>query len=142
MPSYLDFPEIQQRIIIENDWAFAFPTNIPVVPGHVLISPKRVVLSLEELSKEEVNAILELIGQLKPALKKAFGATGFNIAWNEGKDAGQTVDHFHVHVLPRKKGDTGVWQYDPRKFLYRTGSRETSPEKELQAVAEQIKKAL
>jgi hypothetical protein len=45
-------------------------------------------------------------------------------------------------MLPRKEGDTGITEYDPRKFLYRPGSRETSPDKELISVSERIKKEL
>jgi diadenosine tetraphosphate (Ap4A) HIT family hydrolase len=80
--------------------------------------------------------------QLKAALLKVFQAEGFNYAWNEGKLAGQSVPHFHLHILPRKEGDTGILEYEPRKFLYRPGERETSPEQELNAVAELIKKEL
>jgi diadenosine tetraphosphate (Ap4A) HIT family hydrolase len=56
--------------------------------------------------------------------------------------AGQSVPHFHLHIVPRKQGDEGITEYEPRKFLYRPGSRETTPEEELRAVAEQIKKAI
>jgi len=132
--------DVQSRVIIENDLAFAFPTNIPIVSGHTLISPKREVVNYDDLTKEEKEAIFDLLGRIKKSLIKAFGAEGFNVAWNEGEVAGQSVKHFHLHVLPRKEGDSGVTEYDPRKFLYRPGERETTPEEELQKVAEIIKK--
>lgn len=66
-------------------------------------------------------------------------AEGFNFAWNEGKDYGQSVPHFHLHVVPRSPGDEGITEYEPRKFLYRPGSREDSPETELAAVAAEIR---
>lgn len=135
-------PEIKERIIIENDLAWAFPTNIPIVPGHILICPKRCTAKFEDLNSMEREAIFELAEKLKPALIKTFGADGFNFAWNEGKNAGQNVPHFHLHMLSRKKGDTGVLEYEPRKFLYRPGSREDSPEEELKAVSGEIKKNL
>jgi diadenosine tetraphosphate (Ap4A) HIT family hydrolase len=100
------------------------------------------VAVLEELTSEEREAIFELAKILKTALKKVFGATGFNQAWNEGIDAGQSVPHFHLHLVPRKEGDTGITGYDPRKFLYRPGSREKTPDSELSAVVEFIKKSL
>ena len=49
--------------------------------------------------------------------------------------AGQTVPHFHLHILPRKKGDTGITQYEPRIFLYRPGTRATLPQEELASLA-------
>ena len=76
------------------------------------------------------------------ALKKSFGAEGFNFAWNDGKLAGQSVPHFHLHIIPRKQDDTGILEYEPRKFIYRPGERESSPEEELQSVSRLIKEAI
>ncbi len=140
--AYCEIPAIQQRAIIKNDLVWAFPTNIPIVPGHILIAPVRCVAKFEELTPEEVAAVFDLLSKLKKALVKVFGAEGFNYAWNEGKLAGQSVPHFHLHVLPRKSGDTGIVEYEPRKFLYRPGEREESPEVELQKIATLIKKEL
>ncbi|MEA2715168.1 MAG: adenylyltransferase, partial [Candidatus Parcubacteria bacterium] len=121
---------------------WAFPTNIPIVPGHILVAPVRCVESLRELTAQEKTAILDLISILAKALEQAFQAEGFNYAWNEGELAGQSVPHLHVHVLPRKKGDSGITRYEPRDFLYRPGSREISPDNELLAVAESVRKHL
>lgn len=138
--AYCTIPEIKKRTIIENKLAWAFPTNIPIVPGHTLISPKRCVAKFEEMTKAEVEAVFSLLRKLKTALTKTFGAEGFNIAWNEDELAGQSVPHFHLHLLPRKTGDTGITSYEPRKFLYRPGSREKTQEKELLAISKLIKK--
>ena len=139
--AYCEIPEIKERTIFENDLAWSFPTNIPIVSGHVLIAPKRCVAKYEDLTKAEKEAIEELRMKICDSLKKAFDAEGFNFAWNDGKNCGQSVPHFHLHVLPRKTGDTGITEYEPRKFLYRPGEREATPEQELRAVAELIKKA-
>lgn len=135
-------PDIQERIIVENKLAFAFPTNIPITPGHTLIAPVRCVSSFDDLTNGEVAALFALRKRAADALKKAFGYRGFHFVWNEGKVAGQSVPHFHLHIVPRKKGDTGITIYEPRTFLYRPGSREPSPEAKLQAVANQIRRAL
>ncbi|MFA6314832.1 MAG: HIT family protein [Candidatus Paceibacterota bacterium] len=136
---YCEIPEIKKRLICENDLAWAFPTNIPIVPGHVLIAPKRCVALFEDLTDEEKSAIFDIRNKMKKALIKIFQAEGFNYAWNENDIAGQSVPHFHLHMLPRKKGDDGITEYEPRKFLYRPGSRESSPEQELHAVAKLIR---
>lgn len=137
--AYCQLPEIKERKITENKLAWAFPTNIPIVPGHILIVPKRCVAALDSLSSEEKIALFDLVKKIKPALIKLFGAEGFNYAFNEGKLAGQSIPHFHLHMLPRKEGDTGITKYEPREFLYRPGSREPSPEIELKKVAKEIR---
>lgn len=139
---YCTIPEIKARTILENKHAWAFPTNIPIVPGHILISPKRCVAKFEDMTKIEIEAVFNLFHKLKTALEKTFKADGFNMAWNEGVLAGQSVPHFHLHVLPRKDGDTGILKYEPRKFIYRPGSREASEEKELQKIVKLIKNNL
>jgi len=132
--------DIKSRKIAENDLAFAFLTNIPIVPGHTLIVPKRCIAKYRDLTPKEKEAIEELRKKITKALEKAFGAKGFNYAWNENEVAGQAIPHFHLHVVPRKEGDAGIIEYEPRKFLYRPGSRETTPEKELEKVSELIRK--
>lgn len=133
---------ISVRIIYKDNLAMMFPTNIPITPGHTLICPARHVSKINELSDEEIIAIKNHIIRLKYALMKSLGAEGFNIAWNEGVSAGQAVEHLHIHVVPRKKGDTGISEYEPRKFLYRPGSRNESPDQELEEVAQLIIKNL
>lgn len=139
---YCSLPEIKAREIIHNDLALAFPTNIPITPGHTLIVPRRCVRTLETLTKEERLAILDLADTIMLALIKLYEAEGFNCVWNEGKLAGQSVPHFHFHIIPRKEGDTGIIGYDPRSMLYRTGDREPTSEIELIKVSEAIRKAL
>lgn len=137
---YCEFPEIKERgEVASNELAWVFPTNIPIVPGHMLIVPKRCVAKIKDMTKEEIEAIFDLRSKLEIALTELFDAEGFNYAWNEGKLAGQSVPHFHLHMLPRKTGDDGITKYDPRKFLYRPGSREATQKDELQAIAEMIK---
>lgn len=130
----------EDRSIIKNDLAWAFPTNIPIVPGHILVCPVRCVEKFEDLTKDEKEAIFDLAEKIKNSMEKTFGAEGFNQAWNENEVGDQAVPHFHLHILPRKEGDTGIYEYDPRKFLYRTsGDRKESPTEELVDVANLIR---
>jgi diadenosine tetraphosphate (Ap4A) HIT family hydrolase len=96
------------------------------------------VKKFEELTDEERKAIFDLAAEIKSVLRKVFSAEGFHHAWNEEKVAGQSIPHFHLHIVPRKAGDEGITDYEPRKFLYRPGSRETTPEAELRAITKQI----
>ena len=136
---YCNLPEIKERKIIENNLAWAFPTNIPITPGHTLISSIRCVKTLHELTIDERLAILNLADIIMDALKKTYKAEGFNCVWNQEKLAGQTVPHFHLHIIPRKDNDTGLLGYDPRSMLYRTGDREPTAEDELLLIRDLIK---
>lgn len=139
---YCSVPEIQNRAIIKNDLVWVFPTNIPITPGHTLIAPVRCAKSLEDLTKDERLAVLYMAEKIMFALRQAYGAEGFNCVWNQEKLAGQSVPHFHLHIVPRKEGDTGLLGYDPRSMLYRTGDREPSDEAELLKVRDLIRKFL
>ncbi len=141
--AFCESREIKDRTVAENGAAFAFPTNTPIVPGHILICPKRHVQYYEDTTQEEKNAIESLREKLKFALQKIFSAEGFNYAWNEEVVGGQSVPHFHLHMIPRKEGDEGVYQYEPREFLYRPGPRSVAtPNEELLEIASLIQKAL
>lgn len=137
---FCTLPEIKERQIVENEFAWAVPGNMPITVGHTLVIPKRCVAKYEDLTREEKEAVEELRVKILNALRKTFGAQGFNFAWNDEKLAGQSVPHFHLHIVPRKEGDAGIYQYEPRNFLYRSGDRGISPEQELKAVAQLIAK--
>ena len=139
---YCTLPAIKTRTIIENDLAWAFPTNIPITPGHTLVSPKRCVQRLDQLTNEEKLAIFDLAEKMMTVLKSAYQVEGFNCVWNQEKLAGQSVSHFHLHIIGRKEGDTGLLGYDPRSMLYRTGDREPTPEEELMKVKKLLQSCL
>ncbi len=97
-------------IQIENDLAFAIFDKYPVNKGHMLIIPKRHYKSFFEASKEEVLALYELTNKCKDLLKEKYNPDGYNIGININKEAGQTIMHLHVHLIPRYLGDVE----DPR----------------------------
>lgn len=135
-------PSVEGRIIEQNDYAFCFPALMPIIPGHTLISPIRPVSKFFDMNDKEIKSIFDLMEIVKIALKEVFDAEGFNHAWNEGGVAGQSVDHFHLHVLPRKKGDTGLTKYEPRDFIYRSENvenRASSPEEEIKEIVKLMK---
>lgn len=112
----------KSRIEIENDLALSFKDLYPVTEGHTLVIPKRRVQSFFELSSNEKKAMFELLESQKQDLQnKDKFITGFNIGINDGQDAGQTVMHCHIHLIPRRKGD----MKDPRG-----GVRGVIPEKQ------------
>ena len=139
MKTYNDIPEIKDRIYLENELVYACLTNLPITPGHTLIIPKRAVATFGELTSDELLAVHNLTNQVTEKLQLKVGAQGFNFAWNQGADYGQSIDHFHLQIIPRTPGDDGIYQYEPREFLYRPGTMPTSPERELADFARSLK---
>ena len=96
--------------VASNALAFAIPDQYPVSPGHTLIVPRRLVQTWFEASREEQSALFDLVGVVKSALDKELRPDGYNVGFNVGEAAGQTVMHLHVHLIPRFRGDV----VDPR----------------------------
>ena len=93
------------EVFAETLLSLGFVNLKPVVPGHVLFIPKRVVHRLGDLRRDELHDLWSLAHACSPALEQHFGATAMTFAVQDGAAAGQTVPHVHVHVLPRKAGD-------------------------------------
>ena len=137
---FCELPDIQERVVARNTLAWAFLTNIPITQWHTLVAPVRCVPGISALTHDELLAIFSLLKHVQQALVKTFSAEGFNYAWNEGQVAGQSVPHVHVQVIPRKSGDKGIYEYEPRHYLYLPGrERPISDLQELKEVAELIK---
>ena len=94
------------RIEDRNEFFVAIKDLYPVTEGHTLIIPSRHVESFFELSKDEEIAMLDMLSSQKKELSQLDTTiTGFNVGINDGEDAGQTIMHCHIHLIPRRKGD-------------------------------------
>lgn len=95
----------EKQVFYQTALSYAFTNIKPVVPGHILVSPKRVVSRVAELSPQEAADLMICAHRIAPVLQKAYEGTSLTIAIQDGKDAGQSVEHVHMHVMPRKAGD-------------------------------------
>lgn len=93
-----------------NELAFAFRDRFPVSRGHTLVVTRRVASDWFSATADERTAILALVEVVKKQLDEELHPDGYNVGFNAGEAAGQTVMHLHVHVIPRFKGDMD----DPR----------------------------
>ena len=111
-------------IIEENKFAFATLDSYPVSNQHCLIIPKRHVKEYFELSEEEIIGCDQLIKKVKIKVENNDKTIkGFNIGINSGKEAGQSIMHCHIHLIPRREGDVenpqgGVRAVIPSKQHY------------------------
>lgn len=97
----------QDALVLENEFAFAIDDRFPVTFGHLLVIPKRHVESYFDLTRDELNACDDLLRRARSAIiSKDSSVCGFNIGINDGHAAGQTIAHCHIHLIPRRAGDT------------------------------------
>ena len=109
----------------ENELAYASYDTYPVSDNHCLIIPKRHVVDYFDLSNEELIACNDLIKIIKKeVLDKDKSVKAFNIGSNAGIEAGQSIMHCHIHLIPRRKDDVknpqgGVRSVIPKKQHYK-----------------------
>jgi diadenosine tetraphosphate (Ap4A) HIT family hydrolase/5-methylcytosine-specific restriction endonuclease McrA len=100
------FCKLEKSSKIGNTLAFVLEDRFPITKGHTLICPRRHTPSFFDLGYSEQKACLNLIDEMKTKiLDSDKTVTGFNVGVNIGVDAGQTVFHCHIHLIPRRKGD-------------------------------------
>lgn len=86
--------------------SIAFVNLRPIVPGHVLVIPERIVPVMSDLSEDEYLDLWKTVRLVQGMLKRHFtNCDAFNVAVQDGFAAGQSVPHAHVHILPREEGD-------------------------------------
>ena len=108
MSPFLDIP--CSDYIFESDDFFMIYDRYPVSPGHLLIISKQLRSDYFELTSAEKAALPELIDKARSIIEEQHQPDGYNIGMNCGSAGGQTVMHFHCHVIPRYTGDMA----DPR----------------------------
>ncbi|XP_055952126.1 nitrilase and fragile histidine triad fusion protein NitFhit-like isoform X2 [Argiope bruennichi] len=92
-------------IFYKTQYSMAFVNRKCVVPGHVLVTPIRCVKRLADLSPNEVADLFLCVQTVQRKIEEAYNASSSSVAIQDGPEAGQTVPHLHVHILPRKSGD-------------------------------------
>jgi histidine triad (HIT) family protein len=116
--------EVPSAKVFENEHVFAFLDLSQVTKGHTLVIPKVHKENIFELTPEIASKVFEVVPQIANSIKKQFQPEGLNLLNNNGALAGQSVFHYHMHIIPRYgKGDGfgAVWkshedQYTPEKL--------------------------
>ena len=97
--------EIPTNAIYEDDNFKVILDMSPATRGHALILPKQHAANIYELSEETAGEVFKLAKKMATVMTEKLGCDGFNIVQNNGETAGQTVFHFHMHLIPRYKDD-------------------------------------
>ena len=121
IPSAILFENSEFKVILD-----AFPSGV----GHTLIFPKEHIEDVYEMDADTASKLFAFVTVVARALKKVLNCDGMNLIQNNGEVAGQTVFHFHMHLIPRFKGDGLRFGWPTKKFT----------DEEMQALAEEIGK--
>lgn len=97
--------EIPSATLYEDDDFRVILDLGPASKGHALILPKEHYPNLYELPDEVAEKVIKLAKKMVTRMTKALGCDGFNVVQNNGTAAGQTVFHFHMHLIPRYEND-------------------------------------
>ena len=102
--------EIPSSIVYEDDYTLAFLDIAPILPGHVLVIPKKHAANLSAVDEVMLCHTMEAVKKIGQALQESLGAKGYNVSINNGEAAGQIIDHFHWHIIPRhQKHELELW---------------------------------
>jgi histidine triad (HIT) family protein len=91
--------------VYEDDLSLAFLDIYPWAKGHCLVISKEHFPSIFEISEEALGGVAKAVRRLAPAIRSGLEAEGLNLLQSNGEAAWQTVGHFHVHLIPRWRGD-------------------------------------
>lgn len=105
--------ELNCHKVYEDDSILAFLDIQPLTRGHTLVIPKEHASSMDKLSSDSAAALGKALAIVSGAVLKATGAIAYNLIQNNGHEAGMTIAHVHVHIIPRYPDSTHsfVWKY-------------------------------
>lgn len=120
--------EIPSKTLYEDE-AFRVILDLgPATKGHALILPKEHYANLYELPEEMAGNVMKLAKKMMIQMTDRLGCEGFNLVQNNGDLAGQTVNHFHLHLIPRYRADGQTIGWKPQEVT----------QEELEAIRQQI----
>jgi histidine triad (HIT) family protein len=108
--------------IYEDDVVFSFLDIGPISDGHTLVIPKQHFEKLHQCPAELLGKVCSQLGRIAKAVAGAMNADGYNVLCNNGRAAGQIIEHLHFHIIPRNTGD-GVFDRWPA-YRYEKGKIE------------------
>ncbi|KGO73209.1 Histidine triad (HIT) protein [Penicillium italicum] len=104
-PIYFGPFPVTPQVFHTTPLSFALVNLKPILPGHVLVSPRRVVPRVSDLTPAETSDFFLTVRRVGRMVERVHGATSLNIAIQDGVQAGQSVAHVHAHIIPRKAAD-------------------------------------
>ncbi len=94
-----------KQVILEDENFFSIYDDSPVSKGHAIVMPKKHIVSYFDLTPDEMKDMHEFILKVKQKIDEKHNPDCYNIGANDGRAAGRTIDHLHIHIIPRYEGD-------------------------------------
>lgn len=138
-------PKIQECVFLESVNFLAVYNIAPVLPGHSLIIPRYHITSFIELSPEQRAEFLETTTRAVRILLRAFRTDAFDLSIQEKPEAGQTIEHLHLHIVPRLKGDMpnpGDWYpviHKSDRMIIENGDRKRLADEDIRKIVEKLR---
>lgn len=101
-------PGVVDLTVYENKFFFIVVNLYPYNPGHLMIFPRRHLIDVRELNREEEKMLSKLQRITLDVLDKTHSPCGYNIGYNMGIKAGASIDHLHLHIIPRYRNEIGI----------------------------------
>lgn len=125
--------EIPAYIVYEDDLVLAFLDIQQTTKGHTLVVPKKPYENINDIPKDVLAHLIGVVKDLSSKIQKAFNADGINLLNNNGKVAGQTVFHYHFHIIPRYPNDDLAIKFKDNSKTLKTEEYQKRAEAILQA---------
>ena len=97
--------KIPAQILFENDKNIAFLDIFPISEGHTIVIPKNHYKNLEDIPVDELIELIKTVQSFAQKIYEKLSIDGYNILQNNFRAAGQVIDHFHFHIIPRRSED-------------------------------------
>ena len=108
--------EIPSRKVYEDKDSVAFLEKNPANPGHTLVMPKKHAENIFDADDELLGRVIVAAKVISKKIKESLNADGINVIQNNGRHAGQIVNHIHFHIIPRFANDTVIISYPKIKM--------------------------
>jgi ATP adenylyltransferase len=119
---------VEKLEVYQSELFFVSLNLYPYSPGHLMVFPKRHIVDIRELTSEEVEQLHNLQNLCLNVLDKVYSPHGYNIGYNIGSAAGASIQHLHLHIVPRYQRELGfidiiggakIIVEDPNRTQYR-----------------------
>lgn len=108
--------EISSNILYEDEDFQVILDSGPATKGHAILLTKKHFVNLFEMDSETAGKLFPVVLKVATVLKETLNCSGFNLVQNNGEDAGQTVFHFHLHLIPRYSDDGVGFTWDSKEL--------------------------
>lgn len=102
--------QVETKVVFQDNKNMIVLNKFPYNPGHLMVFPKRHVEKFQDLDEEELLLFFRLAKKATILIEKTYNPQGINLGVNQGRAAGASVTHFHLHIVPRYENETGFME--------------------------------